>query len=124
MESILACVRRIVVQTVIGVFICGIGVYFFNQVYLIVPVIAGCLVGATCWFVVSYRILKSADLRVDEAKKSMRFGWFIRLLLIMGTLIAAIQISVEIFWAVVAGLFLISVIMMLNAIVYAYNSKC
>ncbi|MDF2564323.1 MAG: hypothetical protein K0Q53_718 [Massilibacillus sp.] len=123
MKDLLACMKCILTQTVISLLLCGLGAYVLGKAYLVMPIIAGCIVGGACWFIIAYRITKSADLSGDEAKKSMQFGWVIRLFLILGTLIMAIRISVEMFWAVVIGLFLISVIMMVNAIVFAYNSN-
>lgn len=123
MKDLLAWIRRVFLQAAISVVICGVGAYALGKTHLIVPLIAGCLVGAACWSVIGFRMIKSAVLSVDEAKKSMQIGFVIRLLLIMGTLIAAVHISTEVFWAVVLGLFLMSGIMMINAIVYAYHSN-
>lgn len=123
MEGLLAWAKRVLIQATLGISLCGISLYLQEKLYLIMPIVAGSIVGAACWIVISYRILKSAELNIDEAKKSMQFGWVIRLLLIMGTLVVAIQVSEEIFWAVVIGLFLMSGIIMMNAIVYAYNSN-
>jgi uncharacterized membrane protein len=123
MKDLLACMKCILTQTVIGLLLCCLGAYVLGKAYLVMPIIAGCIVGGACWVIIAYRITKSADLNGDEAKKSMQFGWVIRLFLILGTLIMAIRISVEMYWAVVMGLFLISIIMMVNAIVFAYNSN-
>ena len=123
MKDLLACMKCILTQTVISLLLCGLGAYILGKAYLVMPIITGCIVGGACWFIIAYRITKSADQNGEEAKKSMQFGWIIRLFLILGTLIMAIRISVEMFWAVVIGLFLISVIMMINAIVFAYNSN-
>ena len=123
MKDLLACIKSILTQTAISLLLCSIGAYVLGKAYLVMPIIAGCIVGGTCWFIVAYRMTKSAGLTVDEAKKSMQFGFVIRWFLIIGILIMAIRITEEIFWAVVIGLFLISVIMMINAIVFAYNSN-
>ena len=123
MKDLLACMKCILTQTVISLLLCSLCAYVLGKAYLVMPIIAGCIVGGACWFIIAYRITKSADLNGDEAKKSMQFGWVIRLFLILGTLIMAIRISVEMYFAVVVGLFLISVIMMVNAIVFAYNSN-
>lgn len=123
MKDLLACIKCILTQTAISLLLCSIGAYTLGKAYLVMPIIAGCIVGGTCWFIVAYRMTKSAGLTVDEAKKSMQFGFVIRWFLILGILIMAIRITEEIFWAVVIGLFLISVIMMVNAIVFAYNSN-
>lgn len=123
MEILSAWVKRTLLHAVIGFFICGVGAVALGKPHLVVPVVVGGVVGAVCWIIIGYRILKSAGLSVGEAKQSMRFGWLLRLVLIMGTFIAAIRISAEVFWAVVTGLFLMSGIMMVNAIRYAYGSN-
>lgn len=123
MKNLSAWIRRALLQLAAGVGICGAYLYVLGKAYLIVPLLVGCLVGSACWVVVGYRMMKSAGLEVDEAKKNMRFGFVVRLSLIMGVLIAAIRVSTETFWAVVAGLFFMSGILMVSAIVYAYNSN-
>lgn len=123
MDSLLAFAKRVCMQAVLAVFLCGGVVVMQGKPYLIMPLIAGCIVGTACWLVMGYRILKTDGLETDAAKKSMQFGWIIRLLLVLGSLIAAIRISTEVFWAVVVGLFLMSGIMMANAVAYSFNSN-
>lgn len=121
MEGLLALVKRILMQAVVAVIVSGVVVYLHGKFYLALPIVAGCIVGLACWLVASYRILKSAQFSIEEAKKNMQFGWGIRLLLILVTFIAAARISEEVFWAVVAGFFLMFVLVMANVIVYAYG---
>lgn len=122
MEKLLTLGRKILVQTILSVAILSIPLGMLQKLYLVVPLITGCILGISCWIVISYRILKSDASNMDAAKKSMQIGWLIRLVMILGTFIAAVHISTETFWLVVIGFFLMSMIMMINAIVYAYNS--
>ena len=122
METLLTLGKKILVQTILSVAILSVPLGMLQKLYLIVPLITGCILGISCWIVISYRILKSDALNMNAAKKSMQIGWLIRLVMILGTFIAAVRISTETFWFVVMGFFLMSMIMMLHAIVYAYNS--
>lgn len=121
MEGLLALVKRILMQAAVAIIVSGVVVYLHGKVHLALPIVAGCIVGLACWLVAGYRILKSAQLGIEAAKKNMQFGWGIRLLLILVTFIAAARISEEVFWAVVAGFFLMFVLVLVNVIIYAYG---
>ncbi len=123
MKNLLTCIKSILTQTAIGLLLCSVGAYILGKAYFVMPIIAGCIVGGACWFIVVYRMTRSTELTVTEAKKNMQIGLLVRWMLMIAAFIAAIRISEEMFWAVVLGFFLISVIIMINAIVFAYNSN-
>lgn len=121
MENLLALMKLISRQVLAVVAAIGAALYFQERLHLFLPVIAGCLLGMACWFVAGYRIFKSSRLGLEAARRNMQFGWGIRLLLILVTLVAAARISTEVFWSVTAGFFLMFVLVMANVIAYAYK---
>ena len=90
---------------------------------MIFGIFVGELIGSVCIFIMGNRILKSADIEPEAAVLNMKIGWMIRLFFILGCLIAVIQISVALFWAVVTGFFLSEFIMLANKVLNRRKSR-
>lgn len=108
-------VSRLIKQYFISLIIVWIILYVYGRPSLTIGVFVGELIGSACIFIMGNRILKSIGFSLDAAVFNMKIGWMIRLFLILGCLIAVIQISVSLFWAVVTGFFLAEIIMLANA---------
>ena len=116
-------VRRIVKQYLISLCIVGIVLFIYGRPNMIFGIFVGELIGSVCIFIMGNRILKSADIEPEAAVLNMKIGWMIRLFFILGCLIAVIQISVALFWAVVTGFFLSEFIMLANAMHWMLRKK-
>ena len=61
--------------------------------------------------------------KLEKAVIYMRAGWFIRLSILVLIFILSIRISTAMFWAAVAGLVWVNVVVLINAVIYAYQKK-
>ena len=76
----------------------------------------GCLAAAVCAWILVYRTWKSSGLELREAKQQMLVGMVLRLFTMFIVFWTAIQISVPVFWSVVSGFLLFSVLALLRLV--------
>ena len=79
----------------------------------------GYLAAAVCLWNLIWRTWRSTTLTVERAKREMRQGFVLRLVTIFIVFWAAVQISAEVFFAVVSGFALCYVVTMLHIMLLA-----
>jgi hypothetical protein len=84
---------------------------------------AGTLVGALYYLQLCYRIHKSAGMPPAKAVAYMRIGWVLRLILIVLVLGLAAYTEAFSFWAAVAGLFFLQLVIVINAVLLAGRER-
>lgn len=116
--------RRAMIQWgVCTVFVVG-ALYSADKIALVIALFVGYLLAATCFWVLVYRTWKSSRQgSIAKAKKQMQIGFVLRLVMFFVVIWTAIHISIEVFWTVFAGFALLSIILMSNVIVFAYNDN-
>lgn len=85
--------------------------------WLVPSLLFGVMAGMLYFLQLCYRLHKSADLPVGKAVTYMRIGCLLRLGFIVLVLLLAMYLPNINFWAVVAGLFSLQMIIIMNAIV-------
>jgi len=60
---------------------------------------------------------------INRAKRQMQFGLGLRIFMVFVVLRVAIYISMDVFWTVVGGFFLLAGLLMVNVVVFAYNNN-
>ena len=81
----------------------------------------GCLAAAVCAWILVYRTWKSSGLELREAKQQMLVGMVLRLFTMFIVFWTAIQISVPVFWSVVSGFLLFSVLALLRLVLLNFT---
>lgn len=79
----------------------------------------GYLAAAVCLWNLVWRTWRSTTLTVERAKREMRLGFFLRLCTVFFVFLAAVQISTEVFFTVVAGFALCYIVTMLHIMLLA-----
>ncbi|MFA6850478.1 MAG: ATP synthase subunit I [Selenomonadaceae bacterium] len=122
-EILVAYCRQVLVQ--IGICTAGIGVllYTINKTHLFAAFLIGCFLAIVCWWTLVYRIWKSSTMSINRAKRQMQFGLGLRIFMVFVVLRVAIYISMDVFWTVVGGFFLLAGLLMVNVVVFAYNNN-
>ena len=123
MKDILICTKRVLWQLLISVIILAIILWQEQQMILLNGVLAGFIAGLTYFYIIGKRLFKSTELELEKAVIYMRAGWFIRLSILVLIFILSIRISTAMFWASVAGLVWVNVVVLINAVIYAYQKK-
>ena len=123
MKDILICTKRVLWQLLISVIILAIILWQEQQMILLNGVLAGFIAGLTYFYIIGKRLFKSTELELEKAVIYMRAGWFIRLSILVLIFILSIRISKAMFWAAVAGLVWVNVVVLINAVIYAYQKK-
>lgn len=123
-ETLSAYGRRAMVQLSLCTVILMGWLYTSDRLFLFPAFLGGYLLAATCCWVLIYRTWKSSRQgSIAKAKRQMQFGLALRLGMIFVVLWTAIHISLEVFWAVVGGFAVLSVLLMVNIIVFARNGS-
>ena len=123
MKDILICTKRVLWQLLISVIILAIILWQEQQMILLNGVLAGFIAGLTYFYIIGKRLFKSTELELEKAVIYMRAGWFIRLSILVLIFILSKRISAARFWAAVAGLVWVNVVVLINAVIYAYQKK-
>lgn len=123
MKDILICTKRVLWQLLISVIILAIILWQEQQMILLNGVLAGFIASLTYFYIIGKRLFKSTELELEKAVIYMRAGWFIRLSILVLIFILSIRISTAMFWAAVAGLVWVNVVVLINAVIYAYQKK-
>ena len=123
MKDILICTKRVLWQLLISVIILAIILWQEQQMILLNGVLAGFIAGLTYFYIIGKRLFKSTELELEKAVIYMRAGWFIRLSILVLIFILSIRISTAMFWAAVSGLVWVNVVVLINAVIYAYQKK-
>ena len=123
MKDILICTKRVLWQLLISVIILAIILWQEQQMILLNGVLAGFIAGLTYFYIIGKRLFKSTELELEKAVIYMRAGWFIRLSILVLIFILSIRISTAMFCAAVAGLIWVNVVVLINAVIYAYQKK-
>lgn len=123
MKDILICTKRVLWQLLISVIILAIILWQEQQMILLNGVLAGFIAGLTYFYIIGKRLFKSTELELEKAVIYMRAGWFIRLSILVLIFILSIRISTAMFWAAVVGLVWVNVVVLINAVIYAYQKK-
>jgi len=116
-------IRRILYQLLIWAIVAAAGVWLAGYAQWIPGLLTGVIASALYFLQLCYRVRKSADMPISKAVTYMRVGWLLRLGFILLILIISVHTAVINFWAAVAGLFSLQMIMILNAILSAWKSK-
>ena len=116
-------IRRTLYQLAIWAIVTSVGAYLAGYAHWIPGLLTGVTASALYFLQLCYRVRKSADMPISKAVTYMRVGWLLRLGFILLVLIISIHTAVINFWAAVAGLFSLQMIMILNAILSAWKSK-
>ena len=107
---LLACAALVVVSLI------GAG-----EAGLIGAFLVGCLAAAVCAWILVCRTWMSSELDIVRAKKHMWIGMVLRLVTMFLVFLIAIQISVHVFWAVVSGFMLFSLLAMIHLVLFNYS---
>lgn len=94
-----------------------------GQLHLIGGVIAGYLVGIAWYGIVLARLMRSAEMTVEQAKRQMVVGMILRFLLLVAVLVAAIHISMDMFITVFGCFALVYVLGLLLLLVAGYQGR-
>lgn len=116
MEKVWVYIERILKQCVVSLVVAAIGLELYGQGELVVGIFVGEIIGMACVFITGYRIWRSAEFDASAAVRNMQIGLVIRMFLLLACLAAVIQISVPLFWVVVAGYFLSEFIIVANVV--------
>lgn len=119
-----ACGRRAMVQLAICTAMVLLWLYIGGRIDLFPAFIGGYLLAATCFWVLIYRTWKSSRQNsVAKAKQQMQLGLVLRLFTVFVVLWTAIHISLEVFWSVVGGFFMLTILLMVNIIAFACSGS-
>ena len=122
MEEFLSVFRRRMLKSLaVCTLMVSITLIAAGQGYLIGALFVGYMAAGVCMWVLVYRTWKSSMLDVSYAKKQMMIGLILRLGTAFVVFWTAIQISVSVFWAVVSGFLLFSMLTMVHMIVLAHS---
>ncbi len=111
------------VQTAAAVVVFAAASLAAGRAELVLPFIAGGVVYSICWIAGGYHLLKNQGKPPKKAEKSLRKYFLLRLPAIFGSLLLVMKIGEPFFWAAVAGIACMFIIMMANAIVYSYQDS-
>lgn len=78
--------------------------------------LAGLLIGAIYFWMMCFRIRKTAELPLRKAMVHMRTGWLVRLIFVGCSALLAMQIPYLDILGVIAGLFLLHMVVFLHAV--------
>jgi Ca2+/Na+ antiporter len=121
MKHIKASMRSFIIQTAL-IFIIFVTMAAINgHLELAIPFAAGGFVYVACWIASGYKMLSSDKVTPKKAKKSLFISLQVRLVAMFLTLLAAMKAGEAFFWAAVAGLFCMFVLLMANAMVCSYK---
>lgn len=123
MKHISKAVKSMGIQTAIIVGLFAVVALVEGRGELIVPFIAGGFVYSVCWLSSGYKLLNTGKVSPEKAKKSLRINFQVRLIILFGTLLAAMKIGEPFFWAAVGGVFCMFAVMMVNAMLFSYQGK-
>ena len=116
-------IRRILYQLLIWAIVAAAGAWLAGYAQWIPGLLTGVIASALYFLQLCYRVRKSADMPISKAVTYMRVGWLLRLGFILLILILSVHTAVINFWAAVAGLFSLQMIMTLNAILSAWKGN-
>lgn len=108
--------RRALGQCFFALAAVGVVSWYLAELKVAFGFFTGEVIGISYVFIMGRRILRSAQSDVAAAVRSMQIGWLVRLFLILGCLIAVVQISELLFWSVVTGFFFTECIVIANAV--------
>lgn len=108
--------RRVLGQCFILLAAAGALDWYLTGTGLAFGFFTGEIIGFSYLFIMGRRISNSAHCEAAAAVRNMQVGWIVRLVLILGCLIAVVQISEPLFWSVVAGFFLTECVVIANAV--------
>jgi len=123
MQNFALEIRRTLYQLAIWAIVTAVGAWLAGYAQWIPGLLTGVAASALYFLQLCYRVRKSADMPISKAVTYMRVGWLLRLGFILLILIISVYTPVINFWAVVAGLFSLQMIITLNAILSAWKSK-
>lgn len=98
------------------------GLYAAGQGWRLPGFFLGALTSLIYFLLMAARVRKSAELPVKQAVTYMRLGWLVRLSFIVLMLFLSIKVPLFDFWAAVAGLFSLQMVLFINAVVVVTRS--
>jgi hypothetical protein len=110
-------VKQTLWHLAIGGLLIATGAWLAGYPWLIPGLLVGVTASALYFLQLGYRTRKSADMPAPKAVTYMRAGWLLRMGFILLVLLVSIAIPQINFWAAVAGLFSLQVILIMNAVV-------
>lgn len=116
-------IKRTLYQLAIWAIVTSLGAYLAGYPQWIPGLLTGVAASMLYFLQLCYRVRKSADMPISKAVTYMRIGWLLRLGFILLILIISVHTAWINFWAAVAGLFSLQMIMTLNAVLSAWKSK-
>jgi len=116
-------IKRTLCQLAAWALLAVTGAWLAGYVHWIPGLLTGVIAGALYFLQMAYRVRKSADMPIPKAVNYMRVGWLLRLGFILLILILSVHTTVIHFWAAVAGLFSLQMIIVLNAVVQAWKTQ-
>jgi len=119
-ELLLAHGRRMLKSLLAGALVAAVSLVGAGKAGLLGAFFIGYAAAALCSWMLVWRTWRSSGLDVVRAKKQMWIGLAMRLFTMFIVFWVAIQLSVEVFWSVVSGFVLFSVIAMLHLIWFSY----
>lgn len=123
MKHIKTAIKSMGIQAVVIVGLFAVAAWTQGRGELIAPFLAGGFVYSSCWLSTGYKLFSSDSVSPDKAAKSLRIINQLRLILLFGTLLVAMQIGEPFFWAAVGGACSMFVVIMVNAMLFSYRDK-
>ena len=120
-ELLSAYGKRFAVWLGVAAFLVFLELIRRDETGLIGAFLLGYVAAAVCAWILVYRTWRSSGLDLARAKKQMWIGMVLRLFTMFIVFWAAIQISLQVFGAVVAGFLVFSILAMLQLMLLNYH---
>ena len=96
-------------------------IYAIGYVKIAGGLFLGMMIGGLYFLLMSWRIYRASQLSKAQAIVHMRAGWWVRFSFILLALLFSVYFSAIDFWAVVAGLISLHLVIVINALVIAFQ---
>lgn len=109
-------VRRILLHLLAWGLFVGISAFVSGKTFLIPGLATGWTSSVVYFLLMCHRVKKSAALPPEKAVAAMRTGWLLRYGFMIAMLVLSIRVPGIDFWAAVAGLFSLHIVLFLHAV--------